>query len=250
MIDYNGRTFRSAAAETAGAGGNGPIGHYHQVGEVVWAEFAGGKVVRGTLVGSCDADGVLHLAYCQLLDGGQAVAGSCTSVPTVLGDGRIRLHEHWERFGRASATGVSVIEELPPGERPAGSPPNIRQRRDQTVMQVIEGAGIYTPAKGGEPNHWIEHLVSNDLSIGTYSIPAGGLDDQRPHLEDEIYVVQTGRATLVTDNGTATVSPGSVMFVPATEKHQFTDIREDLTLVVIVAPPYKSRERAAGQPPA
>jgi mannose-6-phosphate isomerase-like protein (cupin superfamily) len=112
-------------------------------------------------------------------------------------------------------------------------------------MQLIEGAGTYTPAKDGEPNHWIEHLVSNDLSMGTYSIPAGGLDDQRPHYEDEIYVVQTGRATLVTDSGRAEAQPGSVLFVPAREKHQWTDIREDLTLIVIVAPPYKSRENAA-----
>ncbi len=109
-------------------------------------------------------------------------------------------------------------------------------------MQVLEGAGVFTPADG-EPNHWIEHLRSSDLSVGTYSIPAGGLDDQRPHLEDEIYVVQTGAATLRTDSGTARVRAGTVVFVPANERHQYTDITEDLTLVVIVAPPYKSREQ-------
>src|SRR5712691_9015433 len=80
-------------------------------------------------------------------------------------------------------------------------------RKDPFAMQVIEGAGIYTPAKDGELNHWIEHLVTEDLSMGTYSIPAGGLDDQRPHYEDEIYVVQTGIATLVTDSGSAEARP-------------------------------------------
>ena len=113
MLSYDGRSFRSAAPETSGPGGQGPTGHYHQDGSVVWAEFAGGKVVRGTLVGTRDPDGVLHLAYCQLLAGGQVVAGKCRSVPTVLDDGRIRLHEHWERFGADTATGVSVIEEMP-----------------------------------------------------------------------------------------------------------------------------------------
>ena len=75
-------------------------------------------------------------------------------------------------------------------------------------MRVIEGAGRYTPATGGEPNHWAEHLASADLSVGTYSIPAGGLDDQEPHREDEIYVVQAGAATLVTGSGTAQVQAG------------------------------------------
>jgi mannose-6-phosphate isomerase-like protein (cupin superfamily) len=108
-------------------------------------------------------------------------------------------------------------------------------------MRVIEGAGRYTPATGGEPTHWAEHLASGDLSVGTYSIPAGGLDDQEPHREDEIYVVQSGAATLVTDSGAAQVRPGSVIFVPAGERHQFTEVRDGLALLVIFAPPYGSR---------
>jgi mannose-6-phosphate isomerase-like protein (cupin superfamily) len=111
-------------------------------------------------------------------------------------------------------------------------------------MRVIEGAGRYAPSPGGEPNHWAEHLASADLSVGTYSIPAGGRDDQEPHREDEIYVVQAGTATLVTDSGTAPVQAGSVIFVPAGEQHRFTDVRDDLALLVIFAPPYGSRPDA------
>jgi mannose-6-phosphate isomerase-like protein (cupin superfamily) len=108
-------------------------------------------------------------------------------------------------------------------------------------LQVIDGAGSYTPAGDGEPTHWVEHLVTGDLSVGTYSLPAGGVDDQSPHHEDEIYVVQRGLATLVTDSGSAQARPGTVFYVPAHERHEFTDIREDLALLVIFAPPYGSR---------
>jgi len=45
----------------------------------------------------------------------------------------------------------------------------------------------------------------------------------------------------VTDSGTAEVGPGSVIFVPAGENHKFTDVRGDLALLVIFAPPYGSR---------
>ena len=117
-------------------------------------------------------------------------------------------------------------------------------------MQVIEGAGEYTAAMGEQPNHWAEHMASADLSVGTYSIPAGGLDDQGPHREDEIYVVRSGAATLVTDSGTEEVRSGSVIFVPAGERHQFTDVRGDLALLVIFAPPYGSRADVEKQPPA
>jgi mannose-6-phosphate isomerase-like protein (cupin superfamily) len=108
-------------------------------------------------------------------------------------------------------------------------------------MRIFPDAGIYAPPDGGDPNHWVVHANSDDLSLGTYSIPAGGLDDQTLHTEDEIYVVQAGRATLVTPTGTAAVGPGSVVFVPAGEAHRFTDITEDLALVVVFAPPYGSR---------
>jgi len=111
-------------------------------------------------------------------------------------------------------------------------------------MRVIAEAGTFTPPDGSEPNHWIVHLDSDDLSVGTYSIPAGGLDDQTPHTEDEIYVVRAGRATLVTSSGTTEVGPGSVVYVPAMEEHRFTGISEDLALLVIFAPRYGSR--AAG----
>ena len=114
MINYDGRVFRSAAAETAGPDGQGPVGHYHQDGDVVWAEFSGGQVVRGALIGTSGRDGVLRLAYCQLMASGEAVAGQCTSIPTVLGDGRIRLDEHWQRSGPDGPAGVSVIVQEPP----------------------------------------------------------------------------------------------------------------------------------------
>jgi mannose-6-phosphate isomerase-like protein (cupin superfamily) len=111
-------------------------------------------------------------------------------------------------------------------------------------MQVIAGAGRYTAPNDGEPNHWVVHLTTDDLSVGTYSIPDGGLDDQTTHHEDEIYVVRAGTATLVTDSGSAEVGPGAVIFVPPGEKHVFTDVRGDFAVLGIFAPPYLSRQPA------
>ncbi len=110
-------------------------------------------------------------------------------------------------------------------------------------MRIIEGASGFT-SPGQEPNHWVERFRVPDLSVGTYSIAAGGTDDQTPHHEDEIYVVMNGRAVLDTSDGRAEVSSGSVIYVPAGEEHTFTEITEDLTLLVIFAPPFESRQPA------
>ena len=108
-------------------------------------------------------------------------------------------------------------------------------------MRIIEDAALFT-APGESPNHWVERFRVPDLSVGTYSIPAGGTDDQTPHHEDEIYMVIGGRAILNSDSATAAVQAGSVIYVPAGENHAFTQITEDLTLLVIFAPAYGSRQ--------
>jgi mannose-6-phosphate isomerase-like protein (cupin superfamily) len=113
-----------------------------------------------------------------------------------------------------------------------------------SAMRIIEGAGAWRPPVAAA-NDWVEHLRVADLSVGTYCIPAGGLDDQSPHAEDEIYVVTAGRATIVTPAGSAGVGPGSVIFVPAGEEHRFAEVTEDLALLVVFGPAYGSRSPTA-----
>ena len=105
-------------------------------------------------------------------------------------------------------------------------------------MKKLVGAGAFVRR---EPNDYVEQLRTESMSVGTYSIPVGGVDDQAPHHEDEIYVVTTGRATLVTPTGTELIGPGDVLFVPAEEDHRFTEVTEDLAMLVFFAPPYSGR---------
>ena len=107
-------------------------------------------------------------------------------------------------------------------------------------MQIVSNTGAYT-APGAAQNRFVEHVRAANLSTGTYSLPAGAVDDQQPHREDEVYFVTAGRARIVTDSGQATVSPGDLIYVPAGEAHRFVDIVEDLALLVVFAPPYTGR---------
>ncbi len=113
-------------------------------------------------------------------------------------------------------------------------------------MNVLPSAGQFRPPDAGEPVHWAEHLRVADLSVGTYSIPAGGTDEQTPHTEDEIYVITAGRARLESGGEAAEVRAGSVVYVPAGEVHQFTDIAEDLVAIVVFAPAEYTRNGASG----
>jgi mannose-6-phosphate isomerase-like protein (cupin superfamily) len=108
-------------------------------------------------------------------------------------------------------------------------------------MPVIAPAGRFTAPAPFELTHFAEHVRTGDLSLGTYSLPAGSTDDQTPHSEDEIYVVTSGQATFVDASGPTPIAMGDTIFVPAGAEHRFVDIVEDLCLVVVFAPAYRSR---------
>jgi mannose-6-phosphate isomerase-like protein (cupin superfamily) len=107
-------------------------------------------------------------------------------------------------------------------------------------MEIVTGAGAFLAPQAGRTAEYREQLRVPALSLGTYSIAAGGVDGQSPHGEDEIYMITAGRARFVTDTGEAAVGPGDVIFVPAGEAHRFVDITEDLAALVFFAPPESS----------
>ena len=82
--------------------------------------------------------------------------------------------------------------------------------------------------------------VYGTLSLTVARWPAGSVDDQQPHTEDEVYYVVSGRARLSVADGDVEVGPGSIAFVAAGVEHRFHDIREDLGVIVFWAPPRHS----------
>lgn len=77
---------------------------------------------------------------------------------------------------------------------------------------------------------------SGSLSLTVARWPAGTIDDQQPHTEDEIYYVSAGRAVLTVGDEREDVGPGSVVFVAAGVEHRFSDIVEDLVTLVFWSP--------------
>lgn len=63
------------------------------------------------------------------------------------------------------------------------------------------------------------------------------LDPQKPHSQDEVYLVVSGRAALTVGLETTQVARGSVVYVPAGVAHKFHHITEDLRVVVVFSPP-------------
>jgi len=88
---------------------------------------------------------------------------------------------------------------------------------------------------------YLEFLRSESMSVGLYVLPAGGIDGQSPHAEDEIYVVLDGRARFTAGDEARDAVPGDTIFVPAGVPHRFHDIAGDLRVIVVFTPPETSK---------
>ena len=108
---------------------------------------------------------------------------------------------------------------------------------DRAGFQAAELEEITARAKAAGDGYAAGVIRSELLSVGLYVLAAGGVDDQAPHAEDEVYYVVRGRGAFRVGDIDHPVKPGSVLFVPARMRHHFHDIAEELVLVVFWAPP-------------
>jgi mannose-6-phosphate isomerase-like protein (cupin superfamily) len=83
---------------------------------------------------------------------------------------------------------------------------------------------------------YLEFLRVPSMSLGIYALPAGGIDPQKPHKEDEVYYVLQGRGMIRVGIEDRAVESGSLIFVGANVEHRFHSITQHLTLLVFFAP--------------
>lgn len=83
---------------------------------------------------------------------------------------------------------------------------------------------------------YVEFLRIPEMSVGFYALPAGGIDPQTPHHEDEVYFVIRGRGMISIDGKDRRVETGSTIFVAKEVDHRFHTVTEPLELLVVFAP--------------
>ncbi|MBR6382592.1 MAG: NAD(P)H-dependent oxidoreductase [Lachnospiraceae bacterium] len=82
---------------------------YHQKGNAIWAEYSGGSIVKGFLLGTMDENHNLHFTYQHINANGEIKTGSCNSRPQTE-NGKLRFYESWKWDN--GEEGTSIIEEI------------------------------------------------------------------------------------------------------------------------------------------
>jgi hypothetical protein len=112
LIHYHQKVFR--VVENCHNGETSPltIFHYLQTDNIVSANYAGGGILAGHLLGLVDAKGNIDMHYHQVNNKGEIMTGICKSIPEILPNGKIRLHEKWQWTSGDCSSGESIIEEI------------------------------------------------------------------------------------------------------------------------------------------
>jgi len=110
-INYEGKVFIPKINSENGEVNNQTIFYYHQNGCVLWADYSGGDIIKGHLIGTVLADGILDFYYHHINKNKQVKIGRCHSIPVVLEDGKLELREEWQWLNGDKSMGVSVVAE-------------------------------------------------------------------------------------------------------------------------------------------
>lgn len=111
-ISYNNRFFLSVSNTDNGEVSSATTFQYHQNKDMIWAEYSGGDIVKGFLIGTSDDKSNLNFTYQHINKNGDIRTGKCLSAPEILPNGKIRLLEQWQWTNGDNSTGQSIIEEI------------------------------------------------------------------------------------------------------------------------------------------
>ena len=109
-FDLNDKIFISQTNTENGEVSSETIFHYHQNEELIWAEYSGGIIKKGSLIGKVLEPQEIEFNYQHISVNGELRAGYCKST-IVQKDGRIVLKENWQWFTGDQSKGYSELIE-------------------------------------------------------------------------------------------------------------------------------------------
>ena len=84
-----------------------------------------------------------------------------------------------------------------------------------------------------------------EFSMHYWHMKKGEIDDQKPHFQDEIYVILEGTGAVKVDGKISAIKTGDIIFVPAKMTHNFIADNSDMRILVFFAPNWDGKKAGA-----
>lgn len=110
-VCYDGKCFIPKMNTENGEVDGQTIFLYHQKGTLLWAEYSGGEITKGHMIGHVHSNGELDFYYQHMNIQNEIRVGKCHSIPHVMENGKIELREEWQWLNGDKSKGMSILIE-------------------------------------------------------------------------------------------------------------------------------------------
>lgn len=110
-INYDGKKFVPRVNTNNGEVDNNTMFTYHQNGFDFSADYSGGDIKKGYMIGKVCENGELDFCYEHINVNDEIRVGKCHSVPKINDNGKIELHEEWQWLNGDCSSGKSIVVE-------------------------------------------------------------------------------------------------------------------------------------------
>jgi len=112
VIDFNNKKFKALFNSDNGEVSTSTIFHYYQREHIVWAEYSGGEIGQGFLIGKVVDEKYFEFVYQHINTQLELMTGKCKSKVSLNESGKIMLTENWQWTCRDLSKGGSVMIEI------------------------------------------------------------------------------------------------------------------------------------------
>ena len=111
-MNYHNKKFKLLSNSSNGDVSENTIFEFRQLGKIVSANYSGGGILQGNLIGLVDEHGNIDMRYHHVNDKGEIMTGKSDSRSVVLDSGKAQIHDHWQWTSGDYSSGNSDLEEF------------------------------------------------------------------------------------------------------------------------------------------
>ena len=111
-MNLNGKVFKALSNSDNGEVGEQTLFYYCQTDDIISADYYGGEIAKGNLIGKELQSGEFSFYYHHINVNGELKTGKCLSKATALDDGRLKLFEQWQWLCDDMSSGTSELIEV------------------------------------------------------------------------------------------------------------------------------------------
>ncbi len=110
-FNLNNKKFKSEFNSENGEVSDQTLFYYHQKNNIIWAEYSGGQILKGSIIGKI-IENHLEFVYQHINKDNELMTGKCKSYPEHTKDGKIRIKEIWQWTCKNHSSGKSTLIEI------------------------------------------------------------------------------------------------------------------------------------------